>query len=335
MDSARKSALPPWTEWPSYSFWRESDDRVKQFWYVSFCLMMSSIQDRLTGLALRESGNLNWATTAFYYSAVHSGRLVCFVCSGDYPTSHAVLASLFAKSIAPKKQKRKHTSHFDWLDTFRAYLAAPDGGEGAATKSDSGSADNQAQDGRPFIDAIYETMPNLREALDRFSPLLVKFKNLRNDCNYEALLVANEKNHFKATDTFEKLVTSADAASRLACNVAVDAYNLNLRSAECLRPNRDGFHTSHNMFLQSRFVPSLGEKFQQSIIATRELHRIAGDLDWPGTPSGINVDDFLEPIIYNIFGEKQGLMLRWRQDVDLLRGTLEAVALPGEHETVD
>ncbi len=47
----------------SHTYWRESDARVKQFWYVSFCLMMSSVQDRLTGLALREKGNLNWMTS--------------------------------------------------------------------------------------------------------------------------------------------------------------------------------------------------------------------------------------------------------------------------------
>lgn len=99
--------------WPSHAYWRESEARIKQQWYDSFCLMMTSAQDRLTGLMLRESGNLNWATTAFYYSGVHAGRLLCFVCTGDYPTGHAQLADLLAIGPQPREQNPPRQFHFD------------------------------------------------------------------------------------------------------------------------------------------------------------------------------------------------------------------------------
>jgi hypothetical protein len=301
------------SNWPSYTYWRESDDRVKQFWYVSFCLMMSSTQDRLTGLALRENGNLNWATTAFYYSAVHAGRLLCFICCGDYPTGHAELANLLAPIEAPRMQRQPRRFRFDWLDKFQRYVRPDNRSRGAQPPQ---------QDHDVLVAAINATLPMLRAPFNRFAPLLSKFKNLRNDCNYEALLVAHEVNHLTVTEGFKNLVESAEQASRLAVELAIDAYLTNLQGADCFNRNREQFHAAHSKYLHDRFEHSLSRKFHNSITAKEELRRFTGRLDWPGAPSACDLDGFLAPIMYDTFGEKQGLMGRWLDDIAALRRQL-------------
>lgn len=311
---------PPNVEnWPSHIYWRETDARVKQLWYVSFCLMMSSVQDRLTGLSLRESGNLNWSTTAFYYSAVHAGRLLCFVCTGDYPTGHAELASLLSPSPpAPPNPPRRF--HFDWLDKFKRYVGTP------AVPAPGVVAAPPRPDLEAIQLAIDAHMPALRASFDQFAPLLAKFKNLRNDCNYEALLVAHEVNHFTVTDGFRELVTSADRASSLAVDLATGAYLAHLRGNPCFEPSRVKFHAAHDLYLDGRFGLSLQTKFGTSHTAMGELHRITESLRWPGAEPVADIENaFLSPIMYDTFGEKQGLMRRWRDDINELKASLPSL----------
>lgn len=302
---------PAMTDSASFRYWRETPARVKQLWYTSFCLMMSSVQDRLTGLALRETGNLNWATTASYYSAVHAGRLVCFVCAGDYPTGHADLSDLLAPREARTSQRPRRI-HLDWLGRFRRYV------ESRRTADDTRLELHRCS----LIAAIDATLPGVRATFDQFAPLLTHFKNLRNDCNYEALLIAHERNHTVVTDGFNELAEAAQSVSNLAADLAVTAYSEHLKQAECFHAERERFHAAHSAYLTGRFAQSLGDKFQGSGCAMDELHRIQARLEWPGTPDDIDVGEFLAPIMYETFGEKRGLMTRWRQDIGDLQRAL-------------
>src|SRR5439155_2199997 len=164
--STPERSLPPsltdMSNWPSYAYWRESDDHVKRLWYVSFCLMMSSVQDRLTGLALQESGNLNWATTAFYYSGVHAGRLVCFVCFGDYPMGHAELATLLAPTQRTRTGQPSRRFRLDWLNKFLKYVRA-NNDNAALQNSQAPRPDHNS-----LLTAIDATLPGMRAAFDRF-----------------------------------------------------------------------------------------------------------------------------------------------------------------------
>lgn len=291
-----------------HEHWLQPETRVKQFWYVSFCLMMSSAQDRLTGIALRASGNLNWATTAFYYSAVHAGRLICFVHFGDFPVSHDKIARLVAGEDEEGIQ-------LNWLKTFVKY-AANQNAQFAVTNV------TPVQ----FRCAMDTRMSCLRREFDRFAPLLLRFKNLRNDCNYEALLVAHEKNHHLIESTepwddhgvtqgFSRLVEVADKVSRMAVDLSIDAYRTNLQRADCFATHRDQFHAAHNEYVRDRFQASLSQKVGCCGSAHSELERLTNRLEWPSSAAHGDLGAFLDPIMYNTFGEKQGLMARWRDDI--------------------
>lgn len=47
----------------SLAYWRSSQQRRAQRFYVAFCLLMFTIQDFLLGLKEREGQNLNWSAT--------------------------------------------------------------------------------------------------------------------------------------------------------------------------------------------------------------------------------------------------------------------------------
>lgn len=292
-----------------HEHWVQSETRVKQYWYVSFCLMMSSAQDRLTGLALRESGNLNWATTAFYYSAVHAGRLICFVHFGDFPMSHDKLATLMAGA-------QGGCIHLNWLQKFLSYARNQAG-------QDEGGRVTPTQ----LRCAMHTGMPCLLRDFDRLAPLLSRFKSLRNDCNYEALLVAHERNHHVVgstepwddhgvTPAFKSLVEVADRVSRIAVDLSIDAYRTNLQQAACFETHRHQFHAAHDEYVQDRFQASLSQKFGCCGSAHSELERLTNRLEWPSSAAHGDLGAFLDPIMYDTFGEKQGLMTRWRREID-------------------
>ena len=306
-------------EWPTYAYWRESHERVKRFWYVSFCLMMSAVQDRLTGLALREAGNLNWATTAFYYNTVHAGRIMCFVCCGDFPKGHLELASMLGGAATGNSPIK-----VNWLWEFRKYVggALPIGPDDSAR----GTAASLHTRLREAIDADF---PGNVMLVKRFREIPSLFRNLRNDCNYEALLVAHERNHFLVRQGFEDLVAAAEGASAIAVETATALYMTNLNTASCFDSQRPRYIDAHRTYVQGRLTACLAEKFQGSPAAMLELERVLEFLQVVDAaaelPPAHEVEAFLAPIMYDEFGEKRGLMERWNDDIHALSGAV------GEH----
>jgi hypothetical protein len=78
-------------------FWNETDERRLQKLYVALCLFISAASDFAVGIDLKNSGKLNWSTTASYYSIFHSARLIIFLALGNYPKSHNI-SQLFAQN---------------------------------------------------------------------------------------------------------------------------------------------------------------------------------------------------------------------------------------------
>lgn len=297
---------------PSYKYWRESDARIKQFWYVSFCLLMSSVQDRLTGLALRESRNLNWSATAFYYSTIHAARLVCFVVSGDYPKRHEQLARLFS----PAGSSSPNAISLDWWASFMSEM-----GGAAGTPRDSER--RSSIDAAVLRDGIQACISKLSGGIGSLVPL-AKLKNLRNDCNYEALLVAHEVEHDTVTAGFEELADSADHALGLAVDLACAVYLAHLQLDRAFETSRSKIHAAHARYLADRLEESLLRKFSPSPSAMTELARVLKALEWRGAqPTAPDeLDRFLRPIMRDTFDEKNVLMKKWKEDITALRKSL-------------
>src|SRR5258708_25963353 len=85
-------------------YWSQGPDQTSQRLYVAFCELASAALDYSEGVKTRfeiESNDerSNWASTALYYSIVHSARLLVFLPIGDFPTRHDHLANCFQRDV--------------------------------------------------------------------------------------------------------------------------------------------------------------------------------------------------------------------------------------------
>lgn len=210
---------------PSLEYWRTPQGRVPQRFYVAFCLLMSSIQDWILSLKEIESQNLNWSATCSYYSLVHGGRLLCFLALGDYPTNHAELRTLMAGMIettgnrqtGANRQASNDDYPFDWLRSF---------GRIEQTRHTQAIGGQPAQK-REMLAAYLEDIrvPEARKRLDEFGRSLKAAGRLRNDSNYEALLIAHEFRHIEISGAFKSLSDAMARAAGASLPLVIDAFN--------------------------------------------------------------------------------------------------------------
>src|SRR5207244_4019820 len=119
---------------PSIEYWRVCEARKARRVYISFCLLTSSIQDALLGCKERDASNLNWSSTCSFYSLVHTGRLLCFLALGDFPTRHQGLRNLLSTTASTDfKNQRDDGFPFDWLRKFTRDLQTMPAGPPRAT----------------------------------------------------------------------------------------------------------------------------------------------------------------------------------------------------------
>ncbi len=201
--------------WPIDVYWAdpaESAQRVSQNWFIRACLLTSAVQDYYTGVALGEDGHLNWAVTCRYYSMVHVARLLLFQAVGDFPTGHQEMARAFTQQARPNVPTAVKC---DWLRRFEssqgASVVEPRDIEQALLRGLSASGDCAAE-----------------ARLKTFGSGLEKLCALRNDSNYESLLIGQQHNHEWVSEFFAQLVSVSDCAAREALDLAISIYRLGL-----------------------------------------------------------------------------------------------------------
>jgi len=181
-------------------FWDQDDAHRDQKFYTAFCILTSMCSDYAIGLDLQAQKKLNWAATCIYYSLVHAGRLVCFLPLGDFPIAHRNLGELYADG---------DTSGNTWLKEH-ARLGFIDSQLGSIETGFS------LKDIRSGLRKMRISPIIIQKAPQLLGIALPKACKLRNDANYEALLIAHEYNHQRVTRQFEQLVhVFSTIASRL------------------------------------------------------------------------------------------------------------------------
>ena len=145
-------------------FWESADCYRDQKFYTVFCMLVSACSDYAIGVKLKRQKCLNWACTSFYYSMVHAMRVICFMETGDFPTGHDRLAAIFNG-----EQRRVDRT---WVSANSRYF--PQG----------------VEPNRNFQFALTSL-----EERQRLGEVLDNARILRNDANYEGLLISHEYNH--------------------------------------------------------------------------------------------------------------------------------------------
>lgn len=282
----------------SLEYWDSDENRRVQRYYIALCLLMASLQDALLGRTEQTSKNLNWSATVSYYSLVHTGRLVVFAALGDFPRNHAPLRSLLSE---PDRQVV-----LDWLQEFKRL-------EGA--RPTQGPRTSFAE-----VAALLEarSLEQAQERLARLGHTLRDGGKLRNDSNYEALLVAHEYQHPLVSHAFEHLSEALAASAEDGLRFAIDAFNAIRREA----PVSFGpaIEALSYKFLHGRLRPALETKIRGNPDAERLLNMAEDRLQ---LDANARHDPLLEERLDMLFFKgKTRLMDRFRQRIMTLERTI-------------
>lgn len=173
-------------------YWNQDIKHQDQRFYTAFCLLGAACSDYAGGIDLARQKKLNWAAMALYYSLVHCGRLACFLARGDFPTGHETLGRLFDNGSCDDGT---------WMLRNRRFFSTRNQ-EIQAQRSFS--RDDLVNS---FV-AMSHHSTDVQAQFPKWGQILSNAKKLREDSNYEGLLITHEYNHVRVTEAFEKLVRS-------------------------------------------------------------------------------------------------------------------------------
>lgn len=178
-------------------YWDLDDQHRDQKFYTAFCLLGAACNDYAIGIDLAAENKLNWAAAALYYSLMHCGRLACFIAYGDFPYTHERLHALFEEVEVSGKS---------WMVAFKPFLGV--GSDVAPQRTFR----------RDYLVSCFATSSELSSdvqgRLTKWGQMLSSAKKLRENSNYDELLITHAHNHVTVTEAFERLVRAFSLASR-------------------------------------------------------------------------------------------------------------------------
>ncbi|MEB3219764.1 MAG: hypothetical protein VKN72_26495 [Nostocales cyanobacterium 94392] len=242
------------SQFESNKFWYEpnNNERIAHRLYVALCLYISAASDFAVGLDLKNSGKLNWSTTASYYSILHSARLIIFLAIGDYPSKngHKSISNLFAGKPNPDRADKYYVG--DWLEKF---------------------ANIRFSNVDKFtLDALchyYEACLQLHHSgilFGSIGKILENAKNLRNNSNYDALLMAHEWHHEQVSDDFVSLSKSMSNGAKLCLEIAGNCFEKYVIYDPIIDDNREKIKYLVKNYIFKRLYPVIEQRIQDKFI---------------------------------------------------------------------
>jgi hypothetical protein len=155
-------------------------------------------------------------------------------------------------------------------------------------------------------------VPDARKRLDEFGQLFAAAGPLRNDSNYEALLIAHEYQH-PMSEAFDSLSQYMTRAAELALPLLVDAFN-GFRQRDPDLPNdRDTYESFLHEFVHRR----IREGIRAKLIHTESLEmRLDEVLKRIGTESkDVPYDELEREVSMSFFENKRGLMRDFEEKI--------------------
>ena len=247
-------------------FWNASHERTAQKFYLTLCLYISAVSDLAVGLDLKDQKKLNWSTTASYYSIVHSARMIIFAAVGDYPTQHNKISDLFTGN--PSSGRRNGSSSYefstDWLSKF--------------TKDNAIRSNFKLEDMYSYYEQELK-LTNSLKCMQAFGKTLKNAQKLRNDSNYEALLIAHEYEHETVTKYFEDLSKAMSEGAELCLRIATKCFINYVENDPSLEnESRDKFKYFIAKYIEKRIYKFL-ENRGVNIIALEKIRNCTEPLE--------------------------------------------------------
>ncbi len=315
--TASRNACRDWTEWATrpdahgpYHYWRwnpsgaaRGRERLGQRIYTIVCLLWSALHDRIVGEGLR-ARHPNWRAIASYYSMVHSVRLVWFVLYGGYPKGHSQLGAAMS-------------------------------GDGAA-RADWSHGDLRAGRAPIHCDALRGALQiglkreDLAQRLNSIGQLFSAAVRLRNDANYESLVLAHQYNHrgemvhpdpVRADEQMTGAVTAFASAREIVLAFLADVLRAAFDDeAECFCPRE----VYSGQALRRLVVNRIEDLIARVYIAQEQDVEL--DCWWPKSfqcfrdvsPAPISAQELVDHFSFDSFDVKRTIMQEFRDNVDEL-----------------
>jgi hypothetical protein len=187
------------SQFESNEYWNQNPEQSSQRLYVAFCELASAALDFSEGVRTKfqvqpNDERSNWASTALYYSIVHSARLLVFLPFGDFPTRHDQLARCF-------QLESTGTIGTNWLNGFLRVSAFGYRRERRHIRHTRYLTELAP----PHLYKYWHQTINDQSTeifLEWMGELMEQARSLRNENNYEALLIAHEYDHKFMSDLF-------------------------------------------------------------------------------------------------------------------------------------
>lgn len=317
-------------------FWAREERQRLQRLYFELCQFAAAVLDYATGLdistrefrtaadtvtqppmecggqthdtwELPSQPRLNWSATAFYYSLVHAGRFFVFVPIGDFPKGHDDLPHCFG---CPKQGSSATTN---WLGTFARRLdpAVSIQGQPVTIASLLGCWSESIRWGE--CERFFRWLGKTLE----------RGRNLRNENNYESLLIAHEYNHQRMTQQFQQLADCMRGAAHQVLSHASKALGLHLRagSAGSWDISPDDKLAFAASFLEKRVHHPVCKWYGNAI--GKQIADILKEVDLlSGTDNHTRVSEIWRDVSWGVFDGKESLMRKFEEDIGSLCRTL-------------
>ena len=283
-------------------YWVNNDRTRDQQFYTAFCILVSACSDYAVGTTLQRDNRLNWACTALYYSLVHAARLIIFVDTGDFPTSHADLGTLFIDGELATN--RKNT----WIKSSLGLFAREQGYQVQAVQHFKLTS---------ITEQIRKHMGNN----------LKRARVLRNDANYEGLLISHEYDHVKVTKSFNHLADTLQLASSIFLPIMIKQFESFLNSSPRQEywyaflnwKNTSVWSSSTDVAQISQGLYYLMASLKQRQVCHESIFKLHDWLETLRRDPNTNTElayQVLDNIVMSAFGMKSKLMNEFESEID-------------------
>lgn len=289
-------------------YWSQSPDKIAQKFYTTLCLYTSASLDFGVGIDLKDRDILNWSVTASYYSILHSARMIVFAAVGDYMMNHTKISDFFSPNNPVNRENKYYTN---WLKKFKKDFDKHIDGEKAEFTLDEFC--------NYYKDELY-----LEEPFETFrciGYILRNAKDLRNNTNYEPLLIAHEYKHIKVTNSFKELseLMSNGAEKCLKCATKCLKSHLESDTEPFERKNDLKYFIKEH--IKNRIYSPIENKIRNSFVlekikdCIKPLYRICLERD----KSTLKFFEIIKQVSMEMFSAKTELMRSFDNKIEELR----------------
>ncbi|MHC9539382.1 MAG: hypothetical protein AB9903_07655 [Vulcanimicrobiota bacterium] len=314
----------------SNEYWQGSDELIAQKFYITLCQLISGSLDYALGCYLRDREILSWSVTASYYSMVHFARMIIFIAKGDFPKGHDLIGNFFSADGNFLNKKKKPIQR--WLSGFLKQI------EKQRTKREEEQREVKIDESQPYTFDNMCMFYNNDYDINGFSSELTKLgkifnqaRTLRNDSNYEPLLIAHEYRHDTISEDFKELAECMSLGAKQIFKTGIKAFIHYLKYDRSLDGKREIFKCFVYKYLKFRIYIQIESRVKDKKYRDEVKELFTLLQDYVSSYSNVDsnsIEEIDTAVSMEIFNEKTELMQGFQEKIGCLKSTIGNEKLP-------